>query len=282
MTPPPLHQDILSRDDGHEDFRDGLRDGLPDGLPGGIPADLRDHLPHLLAERLPISMERLEDVLRGQGLSPAPKNLTEIARLFRTPRGRPPFRIVRGGGMEIAVNRDAFAMATGLVTAAVNMVRFWGLASAPAVIDRTRAQIRSPVVEPAAMDLLAALPRARWLDDARKWFTLNAPNGRLEVALDKIFSLTASVKLDELIAALAKSLPGARHAPADVMRRYLLEIDRCEILWGKQVADLAHLLLHAIDEEFIGHPAGLRTLAAVGRTAAERFTRQTLAGIRDA
>jgi hypothetical protein len=225
MTPPPLHQDVLSRDDGHDDFPAEL----PDGLPSDLPPDLRDHLPHLLAERLPISMERLEDVLRGQGLSPPPKNLTEIARLFRTRRGQPPFRVVRVGGMEIAVNRDAFAMATGLVTAAVNMVRFWGLASAPAVIDRTRAQIRSPVVEPAAMDLLAALPRARWLDDARKWFTLNAPNGRLEVALDKIFSLTARVKLDELIVALAKSLPGARHAPADVMRRYLVEIDRCEI-----------------------------------------------------
>ena len=231
MTPPPLQQALLSGDDPRAEFPDDLQDQdqRPDRRPDDLAGDLRTHLPHLLAERLPISLEHLEDVLRGQGLRPAPRSLSEIARLCRTRRGQPPFRVVRVGSMQIAVNRDEHAMATGVVTAAVNMVRFWGLASAPAVIDRARAQLRSPVVEPAARAVLAALPRARWLDEARKWFTLNAPNGRLEVALDKIFSLAARVRLDELIAALGKGLPGARHAPAEVVRRYLVEIDRCEL-----------------------------------------------------
>ena len=131
--------------------------------------------------------------------------------------------------MEIAVHSSDHAMATGLVTAAVRMTRFWGMASAPAVIDRTRAQLREPFTDRTALDVLAALPRARWLDDDRQWFTFADPNGRLEVSLDKIFSLATRVKVDELSAALAKGLPGVRHAPAHATRNYLIEIGRCEI-----------------------------------------------------
>jgi hypothetical protein len=138
-------------------------------------------------------------------------------------------RVVRCGGMEIAVPSGEHAAATLIATTAVRLVRDWGLCSVPAVVDRARALGRIPVADDAARSVLATLPRTLWLDDDRHWFTFADPLGRLETALDKIFALLSEIRFDELRAALGRALIGAQEAPAAALALYLVELGRCAI-----------------------------------------------------
>jgi hypothetical protein len=175
--------------------------------------------------RLPVSAQRLEELLRGEGLARPPRNLAQLARLCRVQAGRVPFRVVRCGGMEIAVARAEHAVATS----ALRLVRHWGLVSVQAVMDRARALTTEPVTAPTAFAVLDALLRTRWLGADRRWFSFLDPHGQLETSLGKIFSIAPRVRLDELRAALAKGLPGAQHAPTEALGRYLVDLGRCTI-----------------------------------------------------
>ena len=60
------------------------------------------------------------------------------------------------------------------------------------------------------------------------------------------------------------------------------DLNAREVLRGKQVGLVAEVAHDAIDHEFIGQTAGLSAFAAISRTAAEGFTRQTLTRIGNA
>ena len=59
-------------------------------------------------------------------------------------------------------------------------------------------------------------------------------------------------------------------------------IDPREILRREQVTLIAHLAGDAVDDEFVGHAAGLGALAAIGAALPERFTGEALARVGDA
>jgi hypothetical protein len=158
-------------------------------------------------------------------------------------------RIVRCGGMTIAVPLAEHAVATLVATTAVRLVHDWGLVSLPAVVDRARALAPMPLSDQTAWDVVAALPRTCWLDREQSWFSFTESLGRLGAVLDKIFAVidrdpavadtTPAIRFDELRAALGRSLIGARQAPAPVLRRCLVELTSCTIapVTGRRVPD---------------------------------------------
>jgi hypothetical protein len=141
--------------------------------------------------------------------------------------------------MTIAVPLADHAAATLVATTAVRLVHDWGLVSLPAVVDRARALAIMPLTDQIAWDVVAALPRTRWLDREQSWFSFTEPLGRLDAALDKIFAVIArdpavgetpaAIRFDELRGALGRSLIGARQAPAPVLRRCLVELTGCTV-----------------------------------------------------
>jgi hypothetical protein len=142
----------------------------------------------------------------------------------------PAVRIVRCGGMSIAVPRAEHAVATRVATTAVRLVHDWGLVNVAAVLDRARALGPAPLTDNAAWDVLVALPRTHWLDREQHWFAFTDASGRFEAVLDKIFVIVERIRFDELRAALGRALIGARQAPAAVLRRCLVELGGCTIV----------------------------------------------------
>ena len=157
----------------------------------------------------------------------------------RARSGHRAVRIVRCGGMTIAVPLAEHAVATVVATTAVRLVHDWGLVSVPAVIDRARALAPVPLSDLIAWDVVAALPRTCWLDREQSWFAFTESLGRLGAALDKVFAVidrdlavdetSPAIRFDELRAALGRSLTGARQAPAPVLRRCLVQLTSCTI-----------------------------------------------------
>ena len=68
-------------------------------------------------------------------------------------------------------------------------------------------------------------------------------------------------------------------AGADQLRQHF---QPGEILRAEQIFPVAERHRLAVGDQIVGHPAGLRAFAAVGRASAQRFARQALAGIGDA
>ncbi len=60
------------------------------------------------------------------------------------------------------------------------------------------------------------------------------------------------------------------------------KIDGGEVLWGEEVAVLAEITGFPIDNDLVGHAAGLGAFAAVGGALAEAFRGEALAGVGDA
>jgi len=141
----------------------------------------------------------------------------------------PAVRIVRCGGMSIAVPLAEHAVATLIATTAIRLVHDWGLVNVPAVLDRARALGPATLADNAAWDVLVALPRTRWLDREQRWFAFADAGGRFDAALDKVFAIIDRIRFDELRAALGRALIGARQAPAAVLRRGLVELGGCTI-----------------------------------------------------
>ena len=59
-------------------------------------------------------------------------------------------------------------------------------------------------------------------------------------------------------------------------------VDAREVLGGKQITLVAEIAGLAIDDEFVGHAAGLGTLAAVRAALTERLAREALPRVGDA
>jgi len=141
--------------------------------------------------------------------------------------------------MSISVPLAEHAVATLVATTAVRLIHDWGLVSVPAVVDRARALATVPFADHTAWEVLAALPRTRWLDREQSWFSFTESLGRLDAALDKIFAVidrdraagesVPAIRFDELRAALGRSLIGARQAAAPVLQRCLVELASCTI-----------------------------------------------------
>lgn len=60
------------------------------------------------------------------------------------------------------------------------------------------------------------------------------------------------------------------------------EVDGGEVLRGEEVAVLAHFLELAVDDELVGHAAGLRAFATIGGTLAKGLRGEALTRVGDA
>ena len=68
------------------------------------------------------------------------------------------------------------------------------------------------------------------------------------------------------------------HAEAHQLRQ---DFQPGEVLRAEQVLPVAERDEFAVGHQLVGHAAGLRALAAIGRTAAQRLAGQALAGVSD-
>jgi hypothetical protein len=224
-------------------------------------------------------------------LRPLPTDVEGIEPDRRgTKRGRPVLRIVRSGGMEIAVSGTDHAAATLVATTAVHLVRHWGLVSAEAVIERARALAPTTVVgkiEPVARGVLGALPRTRWLGGSHRWFSFVDAESQMAIAIAKVFAITPRIDIEQLRAALAKALPGLGVAPGQVFSDYLTQIAGCGLAGGfvRRAASARSCLTRAETAvvkmlEAAGGELDVKALRQRARTAAlPRTTLERLIGL---
>ena len=187
------------------------------------------------AERLPLGLREIRALLASDGCPLQCHQLADVVRYYRARGAMVPFRIVRFGGMEVAVASQQARAAAQVGAAAVRMVQHWGIVSVQALVDRT--EIVSTALVPRAFveRLLAALPATRWLDGAgqrRDWFSFSARRTGLGEAVDKLLSLQRRVSVEDLRAALARVSTAVSEAPATVLERYLLDLAGCSVSDG--------------------------------------------------
>jgi hypothetical protein len=121
----------------------------------------------------------------------------------------------------------AVRLHSAVLGVAQRLVRYWGQASVEAVVDRISVSTGSAITAEAAREILRAHSPTRWLDPEQQWFSFEAPRGRFEAELDKVFAICARVDLGDLYLALSRALPGVQSAPRTVLLRHLVGVARC-------------------------------------------------------
>jgi hypothetical protein len=187
-----------------------------------------------IVELLPLPEGEMGEVFAGARPASAPRSLDELAGLCRSHGGRVPFRVVRRGGVVLAVAPDGVRTFDIVTAAAVRMVQHRGFASVPSLASRAETLSSTSLSVTMVRRVLAASPRIRWLDDAAQmgWFSFVGNGSRAETALRKIFAISAGVAMADLQSALGKCLPELMEAPQAVLRRYLLGIGGCDVEGG--------------------------------------------------
>jgi hypothetical protein len=184
----------------------------------------------LLADRLPLNERELGNLLVSDGLTLAPPPLHDLERFFRAWGRRVPFRIVRCGGMQIAVAPERHREAAAVGAAAIRMVQHWGLVGIDEVAARAETQTSKVISTETARRVVRALPRTCWLDGSdRRWFSLLGARSGALTAIGKVFAVADEVPLGELRAALVKALPAIAEVPVEAFARYVVEVARCTV-----------------------------------------------------
>jgi hypothetical protein len=122
---------------------------------------------------------------------------------------------------------------TGVVCAkAMRLASRWGLSTVGTIAARVRLEHTRPVSEDFTRRALETLPRLRWLDDAREWFSLTDDASPLHANVHAVLAREPRMELYLLWRAITRSgRNSARHVgvPEAVLRRYLQDIADCEI-----------------------------------------------------
>jgi hypothetical protein len=185
-----------------------------------------------LKSRLPLTESEAHGALARMGFDDADASLTELARRAESHGLVVPFRVVRQRGCIFVVAPEQAAGVTALTTAAARAIQHWGLASVREIVKHVRvvhghgapsARATEPnrasrmtntsrmtgacriVDGKLARTVLSSLPQFSWLDQKLGWFWFRDCPNRLLRALGKIFSVTTSVKLDVLLAAVFRA-----------------------------------------------------------------------------
>ena len=163
-----------------------------------------------------------EESARDDGARDTPGAVRPIA-------GAAPLRSITCGGRQLALARAPRDLAATVVATAVHMVSHWGLSTVESVIERVSVLRSAPADETVVRRLLAALPRLRWLDAARNWFSCLGDASRLARGVAQVFTVARRVPFRELRRALAKGQPRAPDVPKPVLQQYLRQIAGCQI-----------------------------------------------------
>ena len=193
-----------------------------------LDADWLDEVTRLLDARLPLSERDLGVLLMAEGVSPEPVTFGHLARLYRLNGAKLPFGIVSCNGMTIGISAATYSQSSKVVTTALQMMQYWGMARVDAVARRAEVLAARPVDPALARRVLQALPGLLWLDgNAREWFSFPDQQGGIASALLKVFAVAPRVKLSELRSGLAKALPGLDDVPDRALERYLGDVAAC-------------------------------------------------------
>ncbi|HVZ73528.1 MAG TPA: hypothetical protein VHJ20_14215 [Polyangia bacterium] len=226
--------DVLA---AHEESRaltnvgDGTRAANDDGA-DAPPAEWLRELAGRVADQLPLTRADLDDLLARDGRGGAIPSLGALARAFHDVGLVAPFRVVRRGGAEIAISPGAVGVVAPVYENAARQVTAWGLTSVDDVVERVAALGASPVSRTVARRLLVALPRLRWLDVERTWFSLANERSAAGRAVARAFLSARALPVDALVASLAVRHAAFRRAPAEVVARYLADVAGCNVEGG--------------------------------------------------
>jgi hypothetical protein len=178
---------------------------------------------------LPVPAAGIGALLVNAGFLASPPTIDELARMYRD-RGLPaPFRVVRRLGGAVAVQPDALAAVEALFGAAAYFVVRWGVCTLDAAMARLRSLSVRDMSLRAAARILGALPGLRWLDERAGWFSFAGHTGRVGRAIRKIFGVFERVSLEDLVAAVGKSVKVFAAAPLAAVQAYLVDVVGCEI-----------------------------------------------------
>ena len=185
-----------------------------------------------LKSRLPLTESEAHRALARMGFQDPDASVSELARRAEEHGLVVPFRVVRQRGCIFVVAPEQAAGVTALTTAAARAIQHWGLASVREIVKHVRVvhghgpghgppPARAPgstgarrsrttnanriVDGKLARTVLSSLPQFSWLDRKLGWFWFRDCPNRLLRALGKIFSVTTSVKLDVLLAAIFRA-----------------------------------------------------------------------------
>jgi hypothetical protein len=182
-----------------------------------------------LKSRLPLTESEAHHALARMGFQDEDASVTELARRAEGHGLLVPFRVVRQRGCTFVVAPEQAAGVTALTTAAARAIQHWGLASVREIVKHvrvvhghgapsagatgskgasrtSRTTNASRIVDgKLARTVLSSLPQFSWLDRKLGWFWFRDCPNRLLRALGKIFSVTSSVKLDVLLAAVFRA-----------------------------------------------------------------------------
>jgi len=183
-------------------------------------------------ERLPLGLQQVRALLASDGCPVDCHELADLVRYYRLRGATVPFRIVRFGGMEIAVAPSEARAAAQVGAAAVRMVQHWGIVNLEALADRTEIVSTSIIPRTFVRKIVAAAPATRWLGGAgpgKDWFSFDGRQSDLVAAIDKVMALGRSVSVADLRVALTRASTTVEDAPPAVFERYLVDIAGCAI-----------------------------------------------------
>jgi len=194
-----------------------------------------DDVAIFIGSSVPIAGAQLTRLLVQRRITSRKVSLRELLDLFRSADRGPPFRIIRRKGVEMAVPLGRARLATTLLSTAAHAVSSWGIATVHAVRDRVAALTSQRLSLEFASRALTSAPGFRWLDQARGWFSFADSGSRMAHVVQKVFSVSDSVRFEELRGAIVKALPMTLAVPAHVLREYLSKLCGCE-LRGRRVS----------------------------------------------
>jgi hypothetical protein len=207
-----------------------------------------------ISQALPCRPDYLSAVLAGAGLAPRTIHFDQIVRAFHDSKRSPPFRVVRRANATLVVARTAVTSTETLVSQAGKLVSYWGICTVGNLMKRLRSFKRGGIDSAAAVRILAAIPTVRWLDEAFEWFSMENLNGRVQIAIAKIFGVVDRITMHELTRGLAKRLKIVRAVPEPVMERYLREVAHCRVDggWVRGAPELVPAALEPSEDVVIG------------------------------
>ncbi|HVZ72463.1 MAG TPA: hypothetical protein VHJ20_08820 [Polyangia bacterium] len=180
-----------------------------------------------IERHLPLRPEEVPAVLAAIG---APvRDVDELVLFFKDTGRAAPFRFVRRGGAQILVAPTALAASEAVLMEASHLVFHWGLCTVEMIGERLGSLAKPTLPDVAVARVLASIPRLRWLDDARRWFSFVGSRSRMRAAVGKVFGVFNVVALADLTAALGKRLKALELAPHTAIRTYLSQVAGCEL-----------------------------------------------------
>ncbi|MEA2700632.1 MAG: hypothetical protein QOI66_4903, partial [Myxococcales bacterium] len=201
-----------------------------DKVEGPAPISARlGEITGLLNRFAPMAGSAIDALLQQHGVASANLSLSSLVSTYADAGVSLPFRIARYDGTDVVVPMGQVELTTSVVTLAKRLVTDWGLVSVEQLVERLHS--RGSAIEGSLIvrRILSCLPRLRWLDDERAWFSFQGEKSHLGLDVRKVFAIAKRVSLCELRLALLKGRPQVAQAPLRTLEGYLSKVSNCEV-----------------------------------------------------